>query len=296
MINFSGFLANHESVAVTTETVRGTRIFWGHGYQDGAIPFSLAETGRTRLREVGADLTARDYPDSPLHRAGRAGGCQSMDRPGHRARGGVVSVSDGERPRLADSVLNTAELDNRARYQLLTSLVVPRPIGWVSSRSAEGVANLAPFSYFMALSATPMLVGVSIGSRRGSPKDTLSNIRSTGEFCINVVTERHLHAMNESAGEHPPDVDEFEVAGVAAGAGHLVSAPFVADCPAVLECRLFKEVELADETNILVIGEVLGVSVSPDLEFLPEHTSSIPRPSARSPASGAICIPSSGKY
>src|SRR5690606_37313123 len=104
--------------------------------------------------------------------------------------------------------------------------------------------------------------------RRGSQKDSLSNIRSTGEFCINVVTERHLQAMNESAGEHPPDVDEFEVAGVEAAPGLLVSAPSVRDCPAVLECRLFKEVGLGDETNVLIIGEVLGVRVATDLAFL----------------------------
>ncbi len=170
---------------------------------------------------------------------------------------------------LSESIFETAGLDNRARYQLLTSLVVPRPIGWVSSRSPDDVPNLAPFSYFMALSTTPMLVGVSIASRRGSPKDTLSNIRSTGEFCVNVVTEQHLHAMNESAGEHPPDVDEFEVAGVRRAPGILVSAPSVEECPAVLECRLFKEVELGDQTNVLVIGEVLGVRVAPDLPFLP---------------------------
>ena len=178
-------------------------------------------------------------------------------------------MNNSDRKDLPEPVLETAGLDNRARYQLLTSLVVPRPIGWVSSRSPDGVPNLAPFSYFMGLSATPMLVGVSIGSRRGSPKDTLANIRSTGEFCINVVTEQHMDAMNESAGEHPPDVDEFEVAGVHAVPGQLVSAPFVEGCPAVLECRLFKEVELGDETNVLVIGEVMGVQVTSELDFLP---------------------------
>ncbi|NIQ58759.1 MAG: flavin reductase family protein, partial [Gammaproteobacteria bacterium] len=76
-----------------------------------------------------------------------------------------------------------------------TSLVVPRPIGWISTRSGEGVPNLAPFSYFAAISATPMLVSVSIGARRGEPKDTLRNIRETGAFCANIVTERHLEAM-----------------------------------------------------------------------------------------------------
>ncbi|HUE95873.1 MAG TPA: flavin reductase family protein [Longimicrobiaceae bacterium] len=166
-------------------------------------------------------------------------------------------------------LLPTAELENRGRYQLLTSLVVPRPIGWVSSRSPAGIANLAPFSYFVALSATPMLVAVSIGSRRGSPKDTLTNIRDSGVFCVNIVTEKHLGAMNESSGEHPPDVDEFAVAGVEAAEGEMVAAPYVADCPAVFECTLHKEVELGSESNVLVIGKVVGVRLEDSIEFTP---------------------------
>jgi flavin reductase (DIM6/NTAB) family NADH-FMN oxidoreductase RutF len=177
-----------------------------------------------------------------------------------------MSAPDPEtNPRL----IPTDAIANRDRYQLLTSLVVPRPIGWVSSRSAAGARNLAPFSYFVALATTPLLVGLSVGSRRGSPKDTLTNIRETGAFCVNVVTERHLHAMNESAGEHPPDVDEFDVAGVRAAEAKLVSAPYVADCPAVFECRLHREVELGDPSAVFIIGEVLGVRLDASLAFLP---------------------------
>jgi flavin reductase (DIM6/NTAB) family NADH-FMN oxidoreductase RutF len=86
-------------------------------------------------------------------------------------------------------IWDTAALTGRERYQLLTSLVVPRPIAWVSTWSGEGRRNLAPFSYFAAISATPFLVSVSIGSRRGEDKDTLRNIRRTGAFCVNVATE-----------------------------------------------------------------------------------------------------------
>lgn len=161
------------------------------------------------------------------------------------------------------------ELASRDRYHLLTSLVVPRPIGWVSSRSAAGVLNLAPFSYFSALSATPFLIGISIGSRKGSPKDTLTNIRDAGAFCVNVVTDKHLSAMNESSGEHGPDVDEFAVAGVEPAEGELVRAPYVAGCPAVFECELHREVELGDSHNVLVIGAVRGVRVGPELRFAP---------------------------
>src|SRR5690606_311515 len=200
-------------------------------------------------------------PDRPLGRPGRAARRFRLAPVGRwrRGRGGPMSHADGldSTPPL-DELLLTAELRNRDRYQLLTSLVVPRPIAWISSRSAGGVPNLAPFSYFAAISATPFFVGVSIGSRRGVVKDTLRNIQETNEFCINIVTESHLAAMNESSGEHPPDVDEFAVAGVQMAESEAVTAPYVADCPAVLECRLQQQVDLgADGGNVFVIGEVV---------------------------------------
>jgi flavin reductase (DIM6/NTAB) family NADH-FMN oxidoreductase RutF len=166
-------------------------------------------------------------------------------------------------------IYETAALSGRERYQLLTSLVVPRPIAWVSTRSAAGARNLAPFSYFAALSATPMLVGVSIGSRADGPKDTLRNIRETGGFCINVTTERHLEAMNASAGEWGPEVDEFDRAGLKALDADSVDAPYVAGCPAVLECRLRQEVPLDGSRNTLVIGEVLRVRLDDGIPLAP---------------------------
>lgn len=178
-----------------------------------------------------------------------------------------MSTRGGESP--AAMVLDTAAISAGERYQLLTSLVVPRPIGWISTRSAEGAPNLAPFSYFAAISPTPMLVAVSIGSRRGEPKDTLRNIRETGEFCANIVTERRLRSMVATSGEYPPDVDEFVVAGVPMAGAARVAAPYVADAPAVLECRLFKEVPLEGSANTLVIGEVVAVRLSEELEFEP---------------------------
>ena len=166
-------------------------------------------------------------------------------------------------------IWDTAALGGRERYQLLTSLVVPRPIAWVSTRSPEGRRNLAPFSYFAAVSATPFLVCVSIGSRGGVEKDTLRNIRQTGAFCVNLATEPDLARMNETAGEYGPEVDEFERAGIAAAQAESVDAPYVADCPAVLECRTFNVVELQGSPNTLVIGEVLRVRLSDDIPLAP---------------------------
>jgi len=167
----------------------------------------------------------------------------------------------------AGRLIDPASVTNRERYHLMTSLIVPRPIGWVSTRSSQGVANLAPFSYFNALAATPMLVGVSIGHRRSVPKDTLNNIRDSGAFCINIVTEGQLEQMNLSSGEHPPEVDEFELAGLPLAEAEFVAAPYVANCPAVLECRVSQEVELQGGTASLVIGEVLRIRLSSELEM-----------------------------
>lgn len=166
-------------------------------------------------------------------------------------------------------IWDTAALSGRERYQLLTSLVVPRPIAWVSTRSPQGRRNLAPFSYFAAVSATPFLVSVSIGSRGDVEKDTLRNIRQTGAFCVNLATEPQLAAMNESAGEYGPMVDEFERAGLASADADLVDAPYVADCPAVLECRLYRVVELEESPNTLVLGEVLRVRLSDAVPLAP---------------------------
>ena len=166
-------------------------------------------------------------------------------------------------------IWDTAALTGRERYQLLTSLVVPRPIAWISTRSAEGRRNLAPFSYFGAVAATPFLVSVSIGSRAGAEKDTLRNLRASGAFCVNVATEGQLREMNESAGEWGPEVDEFERAGLVSAEAEAVDAPYVADAPAVLECRLFRIVELEGSANTLVIGEVVRVRLSDAVPLAP---------------------------
>lgn len=167
--------------------------------------------------------------------------------------------------------MDTAPLSRRAfdpesmsraqRYQLLTSLVVPRPIGWISTWSGDGVSNLAPFSYFAALAASPMLVGVSVGYRTEGPKDTLVNIRARGAFCVNVVSEDLLDAMNATSAEVPFGVDEFALAGLERAVSTVVDAPYVAAAPGVLECRLTQEVALHGAPNTLVIGQVMGILV-----------------------------------
>jgi flavin reductase (DIM6/NTAB) family NADH-FMN oxidoreductase RutF len=163
-----------------------------------------------------------------------------------------------------------ARLEPRQRYRLTTSLIVPRPIGWISTRSQDGGRNLAPFSYFNALSSSPMLVGASIGRRAGGPKDTLTNIRQSGVFVVNLVTERHLEAMVRTSGDWDAAVDEFQEAGLTSAEADKVDAPFVADAAAVLECRLFREVDLGAAPNALVIGEVVAIHLADRLKFDPD--------------------------
>ena len=170
--------------------------------------------------------------------------------------------------------IDPTELPGRKRYELMTSLVVPRPIGWISTWDAAGGANLAPFSYFGAVSTSPLLVAVSVGLRRDGPKDTAVNIRGRGAFCHNVVSESFLEAMNATSADVAPDVDEFELVGLERGVSERVDAPFVVGAPAVLECRVLKEVDLEGALNALFIGEVVGVLVDESLPFV-EGTLSI---------------------
>jgi len=164
--------------------------------------------------------------------------------------------------------IDPEEISGRERYQLLTSLVVPRPIGWISTWGSGDTPNLAPFSYFSALSHAPILVGVSIGHRSNGPKDTLINIRNRLAFCANVVTASQLEAMNLTSAEVDAAVDEFGLAGLKAESSSRVDAPYVGGCPAVLECLLEKEVVLGSAPNTLVIGRVVGVRLDASLPLM----------------------------
>ncbi len=170
----------------------------------------------------------------------------------------------------ATQLIDPAAIRGRDRYHLMTSLVAPRPIGWISTRGADGVPNLAPYSFFAALSAAPMLVGVSVGMPRGALKDTGRNLRARDAFCVNVVTEELLSAMNETSASVPPEVDEFELAGLTLAESEVVDAPFVAEARAVLECRVRTEVDLGEAANAFFVGEVVGVRLDPSLEMEPD--------------------------
>ena len=159
-----------------------------------------------------------------------------------------------------DTALHS-EADN---YKILTNVVVPRPIAWITSRSQSGVINLAPFSFFNAVGSDPPYIVVSIGLRDdGTPKDTARNIEASGEFVVNLVTEDLLHAMNVSAAEFPPDQSELVAADLHTVPGVKTRTPRLAEAQVSLECRLFKSQVLG--SNTLYIAEILMFHVADHL-------------------------------
>lgn len=140
---------------------------------------------------------------------------------------------------------------------LIKHLIVPRPIAWVSSISESGVVNLAPHSFFtMASEVPPVAQFTSIGH-----KDSLRNVRETGEFVISLASEPQFEIVNASATEYPPGVDEFDALGIEKEASVAVRPPRVAHSPAALECRLIETIEVAGGPAVIVLGEVAHVAV-----------------------------------
>jgi flavin reductase (DIM6/NTAB) family NADH-FMN oxidoreductase RutF len=153
---------------------------------------------------------------------------------------------------------------NADNYKLLTNLVVPRPIAWITSLGGTGVVNLAPFSFFNAVAGAPPYVVAGIGHRDGgAPKDTANNIETSGEFVVNFVTEDLLAAMNISAADFPPDQSELEAAHLHTSPSVHVRTPRVAEAQVSLECRLYSSQPLG--ANTLIIGEVVMFHVADQL-------------------------------
>ncbi|NQV48564.1 MAG: flavin reductase family protein [Rhodospirillaceae bacterium] len=144
--------------------------------------------------------------------------------------------------------------------------VAPRPIGWISSLGIDGTPNLAPYSFFNAISgAPPMVMYASNGSHAHGPKDTVTNIEATGEFVVNVATWDLREQMNASSADLPPETDEFIHAGLTAAPSRLVKAPRVDESPINLECVHHQTIELPSDDpntrNVMVIGRVVGVHI-----------------------------------
>ena len=153
------------------------------------------------------------------------------------------------------------------------ALITPRPIGWVSSVDENGVSNLAPFSFFNGAAYQPpqlsvAFTGAKLGAQEGERKDSLANIKATGEFAVSLVSTTLMHQMNATAAHMPIGESEFAAAGVTEAPCHEIAAPRVAEAPASFECKLVQAVELPNEgpgTNTTVFGQVVGVHISDDI-------------------------------
>lgn len=165
--------------------------------------------------------------------------------------------------------LNPEKLEWRDAYKLLVGSILPRPIAFVTSMDKNGVFNAAPFSFFTAICADPMLICFSPMRRGtdGKKKDTLANIEETKEFVINVVSEDFAWQMNICAGEFPSETDELEIAGLSKTESKRVKVPRVKESKIHLECKLWQVLHFGEQkgSGSLVIGKVIHVHVADEL-------------------------------
>ena len=181
--------------------------------------------------------------------------------------------------------LDPETLSARELYGWMVHLIAPRPIAWISTQSEIGTTNLAPYSFFNGVGANPPTVMFCPANNRlGEPKDTLANIRDTGEFVVNVVTEDCVELMNATSAEYDSEIDEFNATGVAKTASVRVRPPRVAHCKAAFECRLHQVITLGDGPGgaNLVIGRLVTMHVADELmgpsqEFLRDELNLVGR-------------------
>ena len=171
--------------------------------------------------------------------------------------------------------------DHGLAHDPFKALVAPRPIGWIATLGPDGVPNLAPYSFFNAVSDRPPFVMFSSAGH----KDSLRNVLATGEFSCSMANWDLRDAMNLSSAAVAPGVDEFALAGLSAAASRFIKAPRVAQAPAALECRLWKTLELpsagTSTTYTLVFGQVVGIYIDDRYIALGQVQTAMMRPIAR---------------
>jgi flavin reductase (DIM6/NTAB) family NADH-FMN oxidoreductase RutF len=153
--------------------------------------------------------------------------------------------------------IDAGALSPEATYRLMSGIVVPRPIAWITSLSERGVINLAPFSCFTFVSNKPPLLGVNVGRKAGRRKDTGANIHVLKEFVVNIGDASQMVAIHESSAEHAPDVSETELLGLRTLPCNTVRVPRLADAPVSMECRLDRVIEFGNTGAEFIVGEVM---------------------------------------
>ena len=153
--------------------------------------------------------------------------------------------------------IDPAYLDAETAYRLITGVVVPRPIAWVTTLSNSGVVNLAPFSAFTFVSPKPPMLAISVGRKGGIYKDTAQNILNNEEYVIHIADSSLMKAVHESSTEHPSDVSEVDELGLATLPGERIKVPRLAAAPVAMECRFRQCLEFGETRSRLIVGEVL---------------------------------------
>jgi len=163
--------------------------------------------------------------------------------------------------------IDIAQTSPGKAYRMLISAIVPRPIAFVSTVSAAGERNLAPFSFFMGVTSQPLTLAISVFHRQGVPKDTAANILETGEFVVNAATEELAERVALASGDYAREWDEFALTGLTPAPSERVRPPRVAESPVSLECRLHKSVVIGEPPSAthLIVGEVVFAHVRDDL-------------------------------
>ncbi len=153
--------------------------------------------------------------------------------------------------------IDPTELGAERIYRLMTGIVVPRPIAWVTSLSSKGVLNLAPFSAFTSVSQKPPMLAISVGRKGAEYKDTAHNILDSEEYVIHIADTPLMQALHESSVEHPPEISEVEHLGLETLPCERIKVPRLAAAPVAMECRFRQCLEFGDAKSRLIVGEVM---------------------------------------
>lgn len=163
------------------------------------------------------------------------------------------------------TTINPSELTSQNAYRLLISVIIPRPIAWVSTIGTDGTLNLAPYSFFNGVSGSPPVVMFSVGQKEGYPKDTLRNIKETGEFVVNLADRLLAETMVKTSGEWNYDVDEFEITGLETAPSLVVKPPRVATAPIAMEAKATQLIPVEGSSNTLVLGRIERFHIQEEL-------------------------------
>jgi flavin reductase (DIM6/NTAB) family NADH-FMN oxidoreductase RutF len=189
----------------------------------------------------------------------RTGFCTGLATYDGRSAGGPLAFHGrlAAAGKQATVIIRAQDLDAEETYKLLTGVVVPRPIAWVTTRSAGGVVNLAPFSAFTFVSNKPPMLGINIGHKGSVRKDTANHISASGEFVVHIAHSGLTPQVHASAVEHPPEVSEVELLGLHTVPSTHLAVPRLADAPIAMECRLHSVTPFGDAGAEFFVGEVL---------------------------------------